>query len=94
MRDGVVDAGAHHEQLGKAGFMRRAAAEIGGDGLANGFFVVVGQRQQALQPVLAHDQRREWLGGEGAALCLEAFAQQIGSDMQHAFLHPFLTVRP
>ncbi len=82
------DAGAHDEQLGKPRFLGRAGGEIAVDRRADLGLVLFGERQQTLQPVLAHVQRRERLLLEGPALRFKSDPEGVLSGLQHRYL-PF-----
>ena len=71
----MADARRHHEQLGEPCFLRRARAEVGGDRRDDRVLVALGQREQSIEPIAAHRERRIRLGLEGAALRREAGLQ-------------------
>lgn len=82
----VADAGAHDEQFGKAGLMRRAAAEVGVDRRADFRLMLFGERQQAFQALLSYAKVRKGLCLEGRTLPFEPVAERVLSDLQHRVL--------
>ena len=69
---GVPDAGADDEQLGEAGFLRGAIAEVVVDRGDDGVLVLLDERQQSVEPVGARRPARIRVGCEGAPLQFEA----------------------
>ncbi len=76
---GVPDAGAHDEQLGEAGLLRGAMAEVVVDGGDDRVLALLDEGEQSVQPLDAGLPVWIPVGGEGAPLRFEARGD-LGED--------------